>query len=75
MSTEESRLVDHELRNMQLERLVEELSSVVADQSKTIDRLRADLAALAARQLAGGEGDRGELDAVQAYERDRPPHY
>jgi uncharacterized coiled-coil protein SlyX len=48
---------------------------VVADQSKLIDRLRADLAALAARQLGSGEGDGGDLDPLQAFERDRPPHY
>jgi uncharacterized coiled-coil protein SlyX len=75
MSTEESRLVDLELRYMQLDRLVDELSSVVAEQSKLIDRLRADLAALAARQLGSGEGEMSELDPVQAFERDRPPHY
>jgi uncharacterized coiled-coil protein SlyX len=75
MSTEESRLVDLELRYMQLDRLVDELSSVVAEQSKLIDRLRADLAALAARQLGGGEGEMTEIDPVQSFERDRPPHY
>ncbi len=75
MSTEDSRFVDLELRYMQLDRLVDELSAVVADQSKLIDRLRADLAALAARQLGSGEGDGGDLDPLQAFERDRPPHY
>ncbi len=39
MSEDTARLVDLELRFMKLERMVEELSAVVAEQQKTLDAL------------------------------------
>ena len=62
-----ARLTELELKYMRLERTVEELSGVVADQQKTIDRLLAQLTATAARVRdlgdAAGPGD------------EKPPHY
>ncbi|HSQ67939.1 MAG TPA: SlyX family protein [Polyangiaceae bacterium] len=62
-----ARLTELELKYMRLERTVEELSGVVAEQQKTIDRLLAQLAATAARVRdlgdAAGPGD------------ENPPHY
>ena len=62
-----ARLTELELKYMRLERTVEELSGVVAEQQKTIDRLLAQLAATASRVRdlgdAAGPGD------------ENPPHY
>jgi SlyX protein len=60
----ESRLIALETRYTHLERQVDELSQVVFEQQKIIDRLTKELAALRAR-LSGIEGGPG----------DRPPHY
>ncbi len=64
----EKRIVDLELRYMKLERLVEELSGVVAAQQKTLDVATAELKRLAERlrDLGDDHGAPGE---------ERPPHY
>ena len=62
----ERRIVDLELRFMQQEKLGEELSQVIADQQRTIDRLAAELRTLREQMLTGAE----------ALPKDeRPPHY
>jgi uncharacterized coiled-coil protein SlyX len=61
-----ARLTELELKYMRLERHVEELSSVVAEQQKTIDALVAELRTTVARLRDMG-------DAVPAGEK--PPHY
>jgi uncharacterized coiled-coil protein SlyX len=60
-----ARLTELELKYMRLERLVEELSGVVAEQQKTIDALVTELRATAARLR-----DLGEAPAPE-----KPPHY
>jgi len=60
----ESRLIALETRYMHLERQVAELSQVVFEQQRTIDRLTKELSFLRAR-LSGVEGGPGEP----------PPHY
>jgi uncharacterized coiled-coil protein SlyX len=63
------RITELELGYMALERLVEELSGVVAEQQKTITALAADVAMLNAK--AGGL-----QEAERASPQDeRPPHY
>lgn len=59
MSDTEKRLTDLELRYMKLERHVDELSAVVAEQQKVIDRLVAHV--------------REQLPAPTQDEK--PPHY
>jgi uncharacterized coiled-coil protein SlyX len=61
----EARIVDLELRFMRAERTIAELSDVIFEQQKTIDKLRADVAAMGERMLASGEPAKNE----------RPPHY
>ena len=61
-----ARLTELELKYMRLERHVEELSGVVAEQQKTIDALVAELRATTARLRDLG-------DAAPAGED--PPHY
>lgn len=63
------RITELELGYMALERLVEELSGVVAQQQKTITALAADVAMLNAK--AGG------LHEVEhaSPQDERPPHY
>lgn len=65
----EDRLVELELRYMEMVRLVEELSSVVAEHSRSLDKVHAQLAAatLRLRDLS----DRHEGPAGD----DKPPHY
>ncbi len=65
-----ARLTELELKYMRLERHVEELSSVVADQQKTIDALVKELQMATARLRALND-DYGE--ATQPAEK--PPHY
>ncbi len=60
----ESRLIALETRYTHLERQVDELSQVVFEQQKTIDRLTKELASLRTR-VAGVDRDPNE----------RPPHY
>jgi uncharacterized coiled-coil protein SlyX len=57
-----ARLTELELKYMRLERTVESLSGVVAEQQKTIDALLREIETLAA-------GHRGDPHA------DKPPHY
>lgn len=64
-----NRLTELELGYMGLERLVEELSGVVADQQKTIAALSADLLILSTKSEGFAEGDR-----VSPHD-ERPPHY
>jgi uncharacterized coiled-coil protein SlyX len=61
-----ARLTELELKYMRLERHVEELSGVVAEQQKTIDALVAELRTTVARLRDMGE-------AVPPGEK--PPHY
>ncbi|HEX4517100.1 MAG TPA: SlyX family protein [Polyangiaceae bacterium] len=61
-----ARLTELELKYMRLERTVEELSGVVADQQKTIDMLVKELTATSARLRDMGQ---------EAPSGDKPPHY
>ena len=61
----ESRIVDLEIRYTHLERQVSELSEVVFEQQKIVDRLVGELRTLRERL---GEG------TVRA-DQDKPPHY
>ena len=62
-----ARLTELELKYMRLERTVEELSGVVAEQQKTIDRLVAQLTATVTRlRDLGDEAGAGD---------EKPPHY
>ena len=65
MSALEGQVVDLELRFMKLERFVEELSDVVADQRRSIDALTAEVARLRGLVDQGDEAAPGEP----------PPHY
>lgn len=62
----EKRIVDLELRYMRAERMLQDLSDVLIDQQKTIDRLTAEVASLRERvpDEAGGP-----------VPNERPPHY
>jgi SlyX protein len=62
----ERRIVDLELRFMQQEKLSEELSQVIADQQRAIDRLVGEVRTLREQVIAGAEP--GPKD-------ERPPHY
>lgn len=64
------RITELELGYMALERLVEDLSGVVAEQQKTIAALAADLVMLSAKasSLDGGA-------EAPAPHDERPPHY
>jgi uncharacterized coiled-coil protein SlyX len=62
------RLTEMELKYMRLERTVEELSGVVAEQQKTIDALVRELRATTARVRDLG-------DSPQTREGEKPPHY
>jgi SlyX protein len=66
----DARLRDLELRYMHLERTVEELSGVVAEQARTIAALVRDLESVTQRlRISGGDGPQtGPGD-------ERPPHY
>ncbi len=61
----ERRIVDLEVRYVHQERLLEELSEVVASQAKEIERLRLDVRRLGDRAL------RGEDEVPN----EPPPHY
>jgi uncharacterized coiled-coil protein SlyX len=61
-----ARLTELELKYMRLERHVEELSGVVADQQKTIDALVKELNITTARLRDLGES---------ALPAEKPPHY
>lgn len=64
----EQRFVDLELRYMKLEKLVDELSAVVAAQQKSLDAATAELKRLADRLRDLGEDHGAPGD-------ERPPHY
>ena len=61
-----ARLTELELKYMRLERTVEELSGVVAEQQKTIDTLVKELTAANARLRDMGQ---------EAGPAEKPPHY
>lgn len=65
----DKRLTELELGYMALERLVEELSDVVAEQQKTITALSTDVMLLNAKAAGFSEG------AAAAAHDERPPHY
>lgn len=64
----QKRLIELELRYMALERVVDELSGVVAAQQKVIDALQADVTQLNAKSHGFSVSERTPED-------DRPPHY
>lgn len=64
----ESRLVTLETRYTHLQRQMEELSQVVFDQQKLIDRLSNELALLRSRTTGVEEASTTDAD-------ERPPHY
>lgn len=61
----EARLIELEIRYSHLERLTAELSQVVFEQGKTLDRLRGELLRMRNRM------DDGE----EAVTDEKPPHY
>jgi SlyX protein len=63
------RLTDLELRYMKLERLVDELSDVVATQQRTLDRLAGELHAALSRLREIGDRAEGAIPD------EKPPHY
>lgn len=65
---DESRIVELELRYMQQQELLQELSDVLFTQRKELDTLRAEVEALKKKL----EGDPGLVDARQ---HEKPPHY
>lgn len=69
MTDPEQRFVDLEARYVHLEREVEALSDVVAEQAKTIDRLTRDLENLRAFVVEGGPS------VSVGDSQDKPPHY
>jgi uncharacterized coiled-coil protein SlyX len=77
---EEQRLVELELRYMRLERTVEELSDMIADQGRTITLLARELSNIRGGLKGEGGGQAGDLlsgseSSPADAERDRPPHY
>ncbi len=65
MASDSARLTELELKYMRLERTVEELSEVVADQQKTIDALVRELHTASARLK----------DLADVTRDEKPPHY
>ena len=61
-----ARLTELELKYMRLERTVEELSGVIAEQQKTIDALVKELSSTTARLRDMGQ---------DAQTGEKPPHY
>jgi SlyX protein len=62
----EERIVELEIRFTHQQRMLEELSEVLHEQSRAIAKLNADLAALRAQKDAGPEEQPGN---------EPPPHY
>jgi SlyX protein len=62
----QDRIVELEIRYTHQQRMLEELSDVVAEQGRTIDRLAKELLALRARVAELGDEEPGD---------DKPPHY
>lgn len=69
MTMSDHRITALEIRAMEQERVIEELSGQVAEQWKVIERLQAKLDALTERFLAV------EQNAVVAPEATKPPHW
>lgn len=69
-----ARLTELELKYMRLERDFEQLSSVVAEQQKTIDALVRELKATATRVRDIGDSA-GPADASGDARGEKPPHY
>ena len=65
---EESRLVELELRYMQQQELLQQLSDVLYAQQRELDTLRAEVEYLTKKV----EGEPGLVDARQ---QEKPPHY
>lgn len=65
---DEKRIAELELRYMQQQDLLQELSDVLYDQQKTISALKAEVEVLKQKL----SGDPGLVDARQ---QERPPHY
>lgn len=65
---DESRLVDLELRYMEQQELVQQLSEVLYAQQRELDLLKAEVAFLKKKL----ESEPGLVDARQ---QERPPHY
>jgi SlyX protein len=65
---DESRVVELELRYMQQQELLQELSEVLYAQRRELDALRAEVDFLKKKL----EGDPGLVDARQ---QEKPPHY
>ena len=69
MTMSEHRLTTLEIRAVEQERVIEELSGQIAEQWKVIERLQAKLDALTERFLAV------EQNAIAAPEATKPPHW
>jgi uncharacterized coiled-coil protein SlyX len=65
----EERIIELELRSMQQQRTIEELSDVVYKQQQQIDLLKSTLQQLARKMAAGEPG------LVDEKGPERPPHY
>lgn len=65
---DEKRIAELEVRYMQQQELLQELSDVLYDQQKTLDALKAEVEVLK-QKLAGDPG------LVDARQQERPPHY
>lgn len=65
---DEKRIAELEIRYMQQQELLQELSDVLYDQQKVIAGLKAEVEALK-QKLAGDPG------LVDARQQERPPHY
>jgi SlyX protein len=65
---DEKRIAELEVRYMQQQELLQELSDVLYDQQKLIAALRAEVEGLK-QKLAGDPG------LVDARQQERPPHY
>lgn len=68
MSSEDPRLMNLELKVLELEHTIDQLNEVVIRQQAQIDRLVRDLQELAQRQPADAPGFRSLRDEL-------PPHY
>lgn len=65
---DDARIIELEIRFMQQQELLQELSEVLYTQQRTMDALRAEVEQLKKKL----EGDPGLVDAKQ---HERPPHY
>ncbi len=67
----EERLVELELRYMELKRIVEDLSTVVVQHERSLERAHALLAATSARLRDLGTAE----ESANTDPDDKPPHY